>query len=544
VNDAPTCDDPQSDSVDEDMTLNGAASCDDVDGDPLTYSPVSDVSNGMLTFNPDGTFSYDPDLNFNGMDSFTFKANDGLLDSNVATFEITVNPVNDPPTADDDAYMTNQGTPLSVPAPGVLDNDDDVDGDSLTAVLDTDVSNGMLTLNADGSFDYTPDPGFSGEDSFTYHAYDGTADSNIATVKIEVVPADTDGDGLNDNVDCRDNLADDRAVGLSPVPPGFTGTVHPTLQAAVNAAIDDDVITMYANTTENVVINGAKDLRIEGCGHKVTAASASSPAIRVLVTAGKNDSNTGAGERDIHIGDLDVRNATGAAGYLIETTKTTTGTSTILKAVRSEYNSIGIKVAGHGNQLRGGNSTRYNSGDGIQVVGNSNLIEQNGVGPNTGDGIDVSGNKNTIKGNDVDDSGGDGIKVAGNGNSLSENDSDKSGGDGFDVSGGTAALPNVLVKNESGTNVANNGNGFLIAGAGSGKSNPVELAENEAAKNKMNGFRVTGTGHELGKNKASGNVLCEYSLVAGNFNSKDNKKNGTTVLPNTDGAAFPTTCQE
>ena len=69
---------------------------------------------------------------------------------------------------------------------GVLSNDFDTDGDPLTAVLDTNVSHGSLTLNADGSFAYTPTPGFNGTDSFTYHANDGAGDSNVATVTVEV----------------------------------------------------------------------------------------------------------------------------------------------------------------------------------------------------------------------------------------------------------------------------------------------------------------------------------------------------------------------
>jgi hypothetical protein len=63
---------------------------------------------------------------------------------------------NTPPVAVDDAYTTDEDTPLNVVAPGVLGNDSDADGDPLTAILNTGVSNGTLTLNADGSFDYTP----------------------------------------------------------------------------------------------------------------------------------------------------------------------------------------------------------------------------------------------------------------------------------------------------------------------------------------------------------------------------------------------------
>ena len=69
---------------------------------------------------------------------------------------------------------------------GVLSNDSDDDGDEITAVLDNDVLSGTLTLNTDGSFTYTPDTNFVGTDSFTYHANDGTDDSNIVTVTITV----------------------------------------------------------------------------------------------------------------------------------------------------------------------------------------------------------------------------------------------------------------------------------------------------------------------------------------------------------------------
>ena len=77
---------------------------------------------------------------------------------------------------------------LSVVAPGVLGNDSDADDDSLTASLVTSVSNGSLDLQTDGSFTYTPNLNFNGEDSFTYVANDGKADSNIATVTITVNP--------------------------------------------------------------------------------------------------------------------------------------------------------------------------------------------------------------------------------------------------------------------------------------------------------------------------------------------------------------------
>ena len=112
----------------------------------------------------------------------------GIVDAAAA-----VNAVGPPaPVATDDSYAVAVDGQLSTSEPslpGVLANDTDPEGDPLTAVLRADVSNGSLTLNGDGSFTYTPDAGFAGEDSFTYVANDGQADSNEATVTIQVLGA-------------------------------------------------------------------------------------------------------------------------------------------------------------------------------------------------------------------------------------------------------------------------------------------------------------------------------------------------------------------
>lgn len=93
---------------------------------------------------------------------------------------------NNAPVATAEAYSTNEDVALGVPAPGVLGNDTDADGDLLTPAVQTDVSNGTLTLNADGSFLYVPGTDFNGSDSFTYLVNDGTDDSNIAQVDITI----------------------------------------------------------------------------------------------------------------------------------------------------------------------------------------------------------------------------------------------------------------------------------------------------------------------------------------------------------------------
>ena len=114
-----------------------------------------------------------------------------LLDANktVNLSLASVPPANTAPVATADSYSTPQDTAKIQAAPGVLANDTDADSDPLTAVLDTDVSHGTLALNVNGGFTYTPTTGYTGPDSFTYHANDGTADSNVVTVSLTVTAA-------------------------------------------------------------------------------------------------------------------------------------------------------------------------------------------------------------------------------------------------------------------------------------------------------------------------------------------------------------------
>jgi len=180
-------------STNEDTTLNVAASGvmandTDLDCNSLTITLVSNVSHGTLVLNADGSFAYTPAANYNGSDSFTYKAYDGSLYSNTATVTIAVNAVNDAPAAPTGgaAYSTDENAVLNQAAPGVLGNVTDIDGNPLTAVLVSNVSHGTLVLNANGSFTYTPAAGFTGSDSFTCKANDGTSDSSVFTVTITV----------------------------------------------------------------------------------------------------------------------------------------------------------------------------------------------------------------------------------------------------------------------------------------------------------------------------------------------------------------------
>ncbi|MBW7850630.1 MAG: tandem-95 repeat protein [Rhodospirillales bacterium] len=190
VNDAPMVGD-DSFSVAEDQALSGdvLSNDTDVEGDPLSASLVSGPAHGSLSFNSDGSFVYTPTLNYFGSDSFSYVVSDGKTESETASVSITVTPMPDVPLADDDSYSTRQGVPLSVDAGGVLSNDADVDGDPLSAVLVSGPSHGSLSLDGDGGFVYTPDLGFFGEDSFSYKASDGVAESEAASVSITVTRA-------------------------------------------------------------------------------------------------------------------------------------------------------------------------------------------------------------------------------------------------------------------------------------------------------------------------------------------------------------------
>ncbi len=187
------------------LMINGASGIlgndSDADGDPLFPRIETNVSHGTLLLQPTGAFSYTPSTDFNGTDSFVYQLFDGKLLSEFATVTLNVTPVNDPPTANDDAYSLNQDSTLDISATaGVLNNDLDPDGDTLTANVVDAPAHGTLTLNADGSFTYVPAADYSGNDAFTYRANDGTVDSgNPATVNITVTQVNQPPMAVDDN---------------------------------------------------------------------------------------------------------------------------------------------------------------------------------------------------------------------------------------------------------------------------------------------------------------------------------------------------------
>lgn len=160
----------------------------DPEGDPITAVLVGSTAMGILVLSPDGSFVYTPSAGYIGDDHFTYKVSDGALFSNPVMVMIHVTGGdNTAPVAEVDAYTTLLETTLIVEAVfGVLSNDYDADGDLLTAVQAGVPAHGSLSLDEDGSFEYTPDAGYIGSDHFSYQAYDGMDYSVTTVVAIEV----------------------------------------------------------------------------------------------------------------------------------------------------------------------------------------------------------------------------------------------------------------------------------------------------------------------------------------------------------------------
>ena len=140
------------------VAVPSALNCDDITNADLVCNLIEQCDNSVAA---GGVISQDP------------VAGTMVATGSTVTLVISTGPCNEEPVAVDDDYSIDEDNTLDVAAWGVLDNDTDADDDTLTAELVSGPSNGMLTLNADGSFSYTPNANFNGEDSFTYMANDG-----------------------------------------------------------------------------------------------------------------------------------------------------------------------------------------------------------------------------------------------------------------------------------------------------------------------------------------------------------------------------------
>jgi hypothetical protein len=194
-------------SVNEDDVLANNVMNNDLGlGDPpVTVVSNTNPANGILVINTDGSFTYTPTANYNGNDSFTYTIRDVDNDEDTATVNITVNPQNDIPVANADSYTIPEDTALN---DDVSTNDQNLFDLPISFSLVSDVSDGTLNLNGDGTFSYTPNSEFFGDDHFTYQITDGNGDAVTANVTITVLfNNDAAPVAVNDNTSTNEDTA-------------------------------------------------------------------------------------------------------------------------------------------------------------------------------------------------------------------------------------------------------------------------------------------------------------------------------------------------
>ncbi|WP_157964823.1 Ig-like domain-containing protein, partial [Algibacillus agarilyticus] len=162
----------------EDTVLNGSVAGNDstTSGGTLSFVKASEPSHGTVTVNTDGTFSYTPNSNYTGNDSFTYTVTDaGSGESLTQTVSVTVAAVTDL-TAADDSFNATEDTVLNGSVAG---NDSTTSGGTLSFAKASDPSHGTVTVNTDGTFSYTPNSNYTGSDSFTYTVTDADSGESL-----------------------------------------------------------------------------------------------------------------------------------------------------------------------------------------------------------------------------------------------------------------------------------------------------------------------------------------------------------------------------
>jgi gliding motility-associated-like protein len=247
-------------TTNEDTQLNENVSANDIDadGDPLTYSPTEtfDTPNGTVLMNADGTFTYTPDENFNGTDSFEYTACDNDNNCSTVTVTITVLAVNDAPIAIDDVYSTIENVAV---AGNVSSNDSDIDLTPLIYSVLSGPSNGTLTSFAsDGSFTYSPNTNYSGSDSFIYEVTDseGAVDQAVVTINVDSILAVDDEYEVDEDAVLTDDVSTNDT--------NTSGLVYSVTGGASNGTVtmEDDGTFTY---TPNPDFNGTDSFDYQAC---------------------------------------------------------------------------------------------------------------------------------------------------------------------------------------------------------------------------------------------------------------------------------------
>lgn len=193
INDAPvagsnayTVNEDGSITISQEQLLAGSS---DVEGDGLTASNLLVDGNAEVTANEDGSFTITPDADWNGDIDMHFDITDGT-DTIQATADLTVNPVNDLPTADDKQFTIQEDGTLIFTDADLLQGAADIDGDNLTIdSVSYQGTDGILTDAGDGTYVFAPNENFNGNVDLVFQVNDGT-ESASANIDIQVTPVD------------------------------------------------------------------------------------------------------------------------------------------------------------------------------------------------------------------------------------------------------------------------------------------------------------------------------------------------------------------
>lgn len=307
VNDPPSA---QADSAttaeDTPVTLVVLANDSDVDGDALMLLAVAQPNRGRAAPLADGRIVYSPTADFHGSDSLRYTVGDGNGGTAIGQVQVTVQPVNDPPIAADDAAVTPQDQPVSV---DLLANDGDVDGDSLSASLLEPPANGTVVIG-DGQALYTPAPGFVGEARFRYTLSDGAGGSASARVTIFVEAAG--GAATLTAADDSAHTAEDRPALIPVLGNDSSSQGQPITLLAVSRPGHGSAVIQRDATGERILYTPAPDFHGSDSFRYIAGDGSSSASASVSVTvqpvndppSAQDDSATTAEEQPVAVDPL------------------------------------------------------------------------------------------------------------------------------------------------------------------------------------------------------------------------------------------------